>query len=129
MNDHELEPLDKFAMAATSSSLLNKCGGSTPESLPFQSNTIKQEQACLMELMKPWVGTNGLRKRDSSKCWGYITSGGTEGVMKGVQSGISRLKRENRTIMVCYSAAAHYCVPKAVKTHCPDCMAAVVPVT
>jgi len=66
---------------------------------------------------------------DETTAWGYITTGGTEGVTKGIQTGYERLQaRGYKTILAMYGSTSHYSVGKGVNTYCPQAMKAVIPV-
>ena len=86
-------------------------------------NTFKQENRLLTTLMERW-GSN------PEKSWGYITTGGTEGVTKGITHGYECLRNRGYTnILVVHSDAAHYCVPKAASLVATSCNKVKVGVT
>lgn len=107
MNNHELEALQDLHKILGRGFQANNCGdplGHTDK--PWRTHTLEQEGELLRNLMAPWGGND-------KNCWGYITTGGTEGCTKGIASGFERLKaRGFRKILICYSEASHYSVPK-----------------
>ena len=109
MNHHRTGDLAPFHTALSKSYVLNNCGdpfSTKPASWTHQ--TFHQERVLLEYIMKRW-GTN------PDEAWGYITTGGTEGVTKGIAAGYGRLKGGgHKKILVVQSAAAHYSVPKAI---------------
>jgi histidine decarboxylase len=108
LNCHENLPLLPLHATLHRDSALNNCGDPFDNAeKPWKLNTLKQEGILLRRLMEPWGG-------NSENSWGYITTGGTEGVTKGFEMGYGRLRsRGYKNILLVYSKAAHYCVPKA----------------
>merc|ERR1712137_934806 len=88
--------------------ICNNCGDpfNTAEA-GWKSNTFKTEASLLQQLMKPWGG-------NEENCWGYLTTGGTEGVMKGVSAGVRRLSLLHKKVLMIYCSQAHYSIGKAV---------------
>lgn len=60
----------------------------------------------MRQLMTPWGGTE-------ENCWGYLTTGGTEGVTKGISAGLHRLNLVHDRVMVIHCTQAHYSISKA----------------
>ena len=108
LNCHEMKALLPLHATLHRDSTLNNCGDPLDDvEKPWKLNTLKQEGNLLRRLMVPWGGNPG-------NCWGYITTGGTEGVTKGFELGYNRLRaRNHKHILLVYSKASHYCVPKA----------------
>lgn len=108
LNCHEMKPLLPLHATLHRDSALNNCGDPLDNvEKPWKLNTLKQEGRLLRRLMEPWGG-------NEKSCWGYITTGGTEGVTKGMELGYGRLRaRGYKNILIVYSKASHYCVPKA----------------
>lgn len=116
LNNNQLRPLIDLHAMLHRDFTLNNCGDPMENvEKPWKLNTLKQEQRVITRLMKCWGGT-------PSKCWGYITTRGTEGVTKGVAVGFERLRAHGfENIIVVYSEASHYCVPKAASLAAPGC--------
>lgn len=116
LNCHEMKPLLPLHATLHRDSSLNNCGDPLDGAeKPWKLNTLKQEGRLLRRLMEPWGG-------NPEKCWGYITTGGTEGVTKGFELGYGRLRaRGYKQILFVYSKASHYCVPKAATFVAQSC--------
>jgi len=108
MNFHRISELAELRNINTRNFICNNCGD--PFSLSgsgWKSNTFQTERNLMKQLMEPWGGTE-------ENCWGYLTTGGTEGVTKGVSAGINRLTLENKRVLTVYCKQAHYSIGKAV---------------
>lgn len=111
MNNHALSDLFDLRCITSRHFISNNCGdpmGQTDK--PWRTHTLQMENALLKKLMEPWGGT-------ADNTWGYVTTGGTEGVMKGVHAGYERLKtRGYKKILIAWGATCHYSVGKAANT-------------
>lgn len=116
LNCHEMKPLLPLHATLHRDSALNNCGDPLDNAeKPWKLNTLKQEGRLLRQLMRPWGG-------NPENSWGYITTGGTEGVTKGIELGYGRLRaRGYGNILLVYSKASHYCVPKAASFVANSC--------
>ncbi|KAL7479670.1 hypothetical protein ACHAW6_005397 [Cyclotella cf. meneghiniana] len=116
LNCHQMRPLLPLHATLHRDYTLNNCGDPLENvEKPWRLNTLKQEGRLLTRLMERWGGS-------PQNCWGYVTTGGTEGVTKGIALGYERLRsRGYKHILVVYSKASHYCVPKAAALAAPNC--------
>jgi len=108
MNFNEIGELAELRNINSRNFICNNCGDpfNTAEA-GWKSNTFKTEASLLQQLMKPWGG-------NEENCWGYLTTGGTEGVMKGVSAGVRRLSLLHKKVLMIYCSQAHYSIGKAV---------------
>jgi histidine decarboxylase len=88
----------------------------------MRNQTEKHELMLVQELAKPWIKSTVLDnityvtsqgKQISSNLWGYIATGGTEGVFKGLVTGIQLLHKRK---IVLYTSDAHFSIIKAIRT-------------
>merc|ERR1712039_2493 len=107
MNFHRIDELAELRVMNTRNFISNNCGD------PFQSgergwasNTFDTEAGLLKQLMAPWGGSE-------ENCWGYLTTGGTEGVTKGINAGLHRLGLTKKRVMLVHCSQAHYSISKA----------------
>jgi histidine decarboxylase len=107
MNFHRIDELAELRVINTRNFISNNCGD------PFQSgergwasNTFDTEAGLLKQLMAPWGGSE-------ENCWGYLTTGGTEGVTKGISAGLHRLGLTKKRVMLVHCSQAHYSISKA----------------
>ena len=116
LNCHNLKPLLSLRVSLHRDFTLNNCGDPLDNiEKPYKLNTLEQEGRLITTLLKHWNGT-----LDNS--WGYITTGGTEGVTRGIALGYERLQSHGfSNILVIYSKASHYSVPKAASLVAPSC--------
>lgn len=123
MNNKGLEALASVHAITGRAFTANNCGdplGDTNK--PWKTHSLEQEGRLLKMLMTPWGA-------DETTAWGYITTGGTEGVTKGIQTGYERLQaRGYKNILAMYGAASHYSVGKGVHSYCTAAQKAVIPV-
>lgn len=110
MNLRQVDKLSAFRNVLARHAVQNNCGdpfsATGNKDRPFSFNTLDSERKLLEKLMADWGG-------DPSNTWGYVTTGGTEGVIRGLQAGLMNLHSKCKKIMVIYSDQAHYCVSKA----------------
>jgi len=108
-NMKKVEELEKFylIMAKSPYFFINLHDPFSQREQPFRLHSLTQEKKVLEKLMRQW----GVSAEDA---WGYITTGGTEGALKGIHTGYHHLKKNFSKVRVLYSQAAHYCVPKAI---------------
>ena len=96
--------------ARTPASVDGRAGCEVAESPTWRIHTLEQERELIeKELAPSWLpGDDG----DASSVWGYVTTGGTEGVYRGTLAGLHRFQ-SHRTLFL-YSDEAHYSVTKAL---------------
>jgi histidine decarboxylase len=123
MNNHELQPLLKVHGIVHRDFTSNNCGDPLGEvEKPWRTHTLHTERTLLRLLMAPWGG-------DETSAWGYVTTGGTEGVMKGMMEGYERLvARGYKKVLVAMNSVSHYSIPKAAVAAAPTSTHALVPV-
>lgn len=108
MNFHEIAELAELRNLNSRNFICNNCGDPFNQAEPgWRSNTFKTEARLMKQLMEPWGGTE-------ENCWGYLTTGGTEGVMKGVSAGARRLSLTHQRVLMIFCSQAHYSISKAV---------------
>jgi histidine decarboxylase len=108
MNFHGIAELAELRNINTRNFICNNCGDPFSQNeAGWKSNTFQTEKNLMLQLMAPWGGTE-------DNCWGYLTTGGTEGVTKGVSAGIHRLTLEHKRVLTIYCKQAHYSIGKAV---------------
>jgi len=106
-NLHRISELAELRKICYRSFVTNNCGDPFQEGeRHYRIHTYEQEANVLRQLMEPWGG-------NEANCWGYICTGGTEGVTKGLSAGLFRLHQSNRKVMVVYCTQSHYSVAKA----------------
>lgn len=111
VNQRDIGALGEFRTILTRHFCTNNIGDPFQEDLdshPISFNMLKVERDVLLQLMEPWGGT-------AANCWGYVTTGSTEAVTKGLSTGTHRLHMNgHKRVMAIWSEQAHYCVPKAM---------------
>lgn len=110
MNFNRIQDLAEVRNINNRNFICNNCGDPFNEGEPgWRSQTFATEKKLLLQLMEPWGGSE-------DNCWGYLTTGGTEGVTKGISAGVKRLSDNpsHKKVMMIHCAQAHYSISKAV---------------
>jgi len=114
MNFHRLDELAELRTINTRNFISNNCGDPFDQGeRGWHSQTFDTEANLMRQLMTPWGGTE-------ENCWGYLTTGGTEGVTKGMSAGLHRLGLTKKRIMVIHCSQAHYSISKAAHMLCGE---------
>jgi len=114
MNFHRLDELAELRTINTRNFISNNCGDPFDQGARgWASQTFDTEANLMKQLMTPWGGTE-------ENCWGYLTTGGTEGVTKGMSAGLHRLGLTKKRIMVIHCSQAHYSISKAAHMLCGE---------
>jgi len=109
MNFHEISALAELRNINSRNFICNNCGDPFSQAeAGWRSNTFRTEAKLMKQLMEPWGG-------NEDNCWGYLTTGGTEGVTKGISAGINRLSLAHKRVMMIHCSQAHYSISKAVR--------------
>jgi len=110
MNFNAISELAEIRNINNRNFICNNCGDPFNQGeAGWRSNTFATEKQLLLQLMAPWGGSE-------ENCWGYLTTGGTEGVTKGISAGIKRLSdnAQHKKVLMIQCAQAHYSISKAV---------------
>ena len=69
-------------------------------------SSVETESDIILKIMKPWGG-------DKDNTWAYITSGGTEGNLAGIQFGLKAFYPQKPILI--YSHEGHYSISKGIE--------------
>lgn len=88
--------------------VLNNClDPFAPEKSHWKVHTMTQERDLVLEISAPWVSPG-------TKVWGYVTTGGTEGNLKGLRTGLEKHPHKKKLVLL--GNDAHFSVEKAARS-------------